>query len=96
MAGRDLWRRRAGVRISPSALFLIDRMIENPDYESSKAILQRHFEAFPDVERTGAQEFLGTSPECGFSETVAYQHCCDLTSLVEVVMDGFAIWQAND
>jgi hypothetical protein len=41
---------RAGIRISPSALFLIDRMIENPDYESSKAILQRHFEAFPDVD----------------------------------------------
>jgi hypothetical protein len=41
---------RAGIKISPAVLFLIDRIIENPDYESSKAVLQQHFESFPDVD----------------------------------------------
>jgi hypothetical protein len=41
---------RAGIKISPSALFLIDRIIENPDFESSKAVLRQHFESFPDID----------------------------------------------
>lgn len=44
---------RSGIRISPSALFLIDRILENPDFEKSKAMLQQHFESDPDIdERT--------------------------------------------
>ncbi len=41
---------RAGVRITPSALFLIDRILEEPDFERSKAAVKKHFEASPDID----------------------------------------------
>ncbi len=41
---------RNGMKISPSALYLIDCILENPDFEASKAALQQHFEAFPEVD----------------------------------------------
>jgi hypothetical protein len=41
---------KAGIRISPSALVLIDRILENPDFDRSRAALQKHFEAFPDID----------------------------------------------
>jgi len=47
--GEIFGEERAGIRINPSALFLIDRMLEDPNFDSSKSLLREHFAASPDI-----------------------------------------------
>ena len=48
--GEIFGEEQAGIRITPAALFLIDRILDDPDFERSKAALQEHFQAFPDID----------------------------------------------
>jgi hypothetical protein len=48
--GEIFGEEQAGIRITPAALFLIDRILDDPDFERSKAALREHFQAFPDID----------------------------------------------
>lgn len=48
--GEIFGEERAGIRITPPALVLIDRILDDPDFENSKLALQEYFRAYPDID----------------------------------------------
>ncbi|HEX7288913.1 MAG TPA: hypothetical protein VF532_22200 [Candidatus Angelobacter sp.] len=48
--GEIFGEERSGIRISPPALVLIDRILDDPDFERSKAALTKHFEIYPEID----------------------------------------------
>jgi hypothetical protein len=50
--GEIFGEERGGIKISPAALFLIDRILDDPDFERNKAALRKHFEASPDIDES--------------------------------------------
>jgi len=48
--GEIFGEERAGIRISQPALVLIDRILDDPDFERSKAALTKHFEVYHEID----------------------------------------------